>query len=215
MSGVVGVIADQAGRYTAFMQSLTSLSVPVNTGIDYEIGADRGVSRNALVRRSLERGAEWILFLDDDGHFPPFLLRRLLSHEQPIVASLYLRRAAPFVPIAFAERDEDGNYWPLDLTKCPEDGLVQVIGAGTGGMLIRSEVFHQLEDPWFVHTTEQSEDLHFCAKAVEAGIPIYVDLGAKLGHIAPAVVYPTYEGGQWCAGLNFASSTRIVLPIDA
>ena len=29
-------------------------------------GADRAAGRNTLVRRSLERGSEWILFLDDD-----------------------------------------------------------------------------------------------------------------------------------------------------
>jgi len=207
------VIADAASRYTFFHQCLTSLRSPVNTAIEWRIGADRARSRNSLVQASLERGSEWILFLDDDHSFSPDLLLGLLERDQPIVGSLYLQRVNPFLPIAYAECDENGDYWPLDLTACPEHGLVTVAGVGTGGMLIRSEVFHQLGDgPWFVHTTKQSEDLHFCGLAREAGIPIYVDLDARLGHIAPAVVAPSWENG-WAAALSFSYSTTILLPI--
>lgn len=216
MSGTVAVIADAAARYTFFSQCLSVLRFPVNTEIDWRIGADRARSRNSLVKASLERGSEWILFLDDDHSFDRELLTRLLSRDQPVVGSLYLRRAAPFYPIAYAERDEKGHWMPLDLTECPKEGLVQVAGVGTGGMLVRSEVFKELGDiDWFIHTTEQSEDLHFCGLCKDAGIPVFVDLDSALGHIAPAVIVPQWsEEDGWCATLAFSMSTSIMLPIE-
>lgn len=197
-----------------FYQCLNMLQKPVNTAVDFEVGSDRGRSRNKLVARSLERGSEWILFLDDDHTFPPNLLMVLLAREVPVVASLYLQRADPFFPIAFAEKDADGNYWPLDITACPEHGIVTVDGAGTGGMLIRSEIFHQLDPPWFVHTTQKSEDLYFCDLVREAGIQIYCDLDARLGHIAPFSIYPDYEDGKWTAGVSVSPSMKVLLPIE-
>jgi len=211
MSGTVGVIADMAGRYTMFSQALIALRAPVNTAIDWEIGADRGRSRNNLVQRSLDRGSEWILFLDDDHTFPPTLLTGLLAREQPVVASLYLQRTDPFLPVAYTSK-KDGFYWPLDIGACDPHGIVPVVGAGTGGMLIRSEVFHEIEPPWFVHTTEQSEDLYFCDRLVEAGIPMFVDLDARLGHLAVFNIFPVYDE-QWVAGVSVSPSMRVTLPI--
>lgn len=212
MSGTIGVIADMAGRYTMFSRALVNLRAPVNTAIDWEIGADRGRSRNTLVQRSLDRGSEWILFLDDDHTFPPNLLTTLLSRDMPVVASLYLQRADPFLPIAYAWKDEDGNYWPIDLSQCEQHGTMPVYGAGTGGMLIRSEVFHQIPGPWFVHTTKQSEDLYFCDLLAAHEIPIVVDLDARLGHLAVFNIFPVYEQ-QWAAGISVSPSMNVVLPI--
>lgn len=214
--GTIGLIADQSARYTMFFQSLTGLlaHLPAEKVVDWEIGADRGRSRNTLVRRALARNSDWLLFLDDDHTFPPNLLQTLLSREMPVVASLYLQRTDPFLPIAYAEKDENGDYWPLDLSACPEHGLVTVVGAGTGGMLIRSEVFRQLEPPWFLHTTEQSEDLYFCRSLVEAGIQLYVDLDARLGHVTPNSIYPDYEQDQWVAGMAISPSMKVLLPIN-
>lgn len=195
-----------------FTQALIALRAPVNTAIDFEIGADRGNSRNNLVRRSLERGSEWILFLDDDHTFPPTLLNGLLERNEPVVASLYLQRSDPFLPVAYTSRDDEGKYWPLDLPAQDRHGLVPVVGVGTGGMLIRSEVFHQLPDPWFVHTTEQSEDLYFCSLLMEAGIPLFVDLDARLGHLAVFNIYPDFDE-QWGAGISVSPSMKVVLPI--
>lgn len=216
MSGTVALIADQSARYTTFYRSLTGLlaRLPMGTVVDWEIGADRGRSRNTLVRRALERKSEWIMFLDDDQTFPPSLLDVMLSRNMPVVAALYLQRTDPFLPIAYAEKDKDGNYWPLDLGACPEHGLVTVAAAGTGGMLVRMKVFEQIEGPWFLHTTKQSEDLYFCDLLAEAGIQMYVDLDARLGHVMPMEVYPEYEDGQWTAGLAASPSMKVLLPIN-
>ena len=216
MSGTIGIVADMTARYTNFAQCLTTLRVPVNTAIDWRIGADRGRSRNSLVEASLERGSEWIIFLDDDHSFSPELAMTLLARDEPVVASLYLQRTDPFLPIAYTAKDDNGDYWPLDLSQCEQHGLVPVVGAGTGGMLVRSEVFHQLDPPWFVHTTKQSEDLYFCDRVTAAGIQIYVDLDARMGHITAMNIFPDWVSDDdhgWAAAMSVSASMRVHLPI--
>jgi hypothetical protein len=211
----VGIIADRTARYTEFTECLAGLlaRMPVNTAVQFKVGPERGHSRDWLVEQSLERGSEWILFLDDDHSFPPTLLLQLLSHDKPIVASLYLQRQNPFYPIAYSDKDEHGMYTALELPSQPT-GLVPVVAAGTGGMLIRSEVFYDIPAPWFLHTDDHSEDLYFSDKAVAAGFPIFVDLEARLGHITPVNVVPAFLDGEgWVADLVVSQSMNVGLRI--
>lgn len=214
MSGHVGVIAEPSARYTAFAMCLTLLQTPINTGILWGIGSDRSIGRNNIVKQALDQGSEWVLFIDDDHVFRPDILTRLLEHDLPLVGALYVQRAAPFYPIAYVSIMEDGSYLPLNLANYPGEGLVDVVGMGTGGMLIRSEVFHALSEAgydgeWFTHTTEKSEDLMFCDRAIEAGFQPVVDLGTPLGHMAPASTMPVYIKGEWNIGWVFNESAKM------
>lgn len=215
---MVGVISDSFARTVLFTISMTSLRAPVNTSINYSIGSGRAVGRNNLVRSCLESGCEWLWFIDDDHAFNGDILKRLLSHEKDITASLYLQRVQPFAPIAYGSFDEKtGKYIPIDLTKYKTDDLVPIRAAGTGGMLVRSEVFRALKDPWFEVTEGLgSEDLPFCEKAREAGFELYCDLGAKLAHIDPVCIWPTYleEEEQWGVGFNLADNFNLYVPIQ-
>ena len=219
MSGIVGVISDSFGRSMAFTICITSLRAPVNTAIQYSIGSGRAVLRNNLVRSCLEEGAEWLWFVDTDHAFDGNILNRLLSHNKDIVAGLYLQRVRPFAPIAYESfNEETGLYQPIDLTKYGEDELVPIRAAGTGGMLVRSEVFRALKDPWFEVTEGLgSEDLPFCEKAREAGFELYCDLGAKLGHIDPIIIWPAYfkEEKEWGVGFNLADNYNLYIPIES
>ena len=223
MSGTICVPCNDAARYSFFTASLTGLVAPVNTQVRYAMGSDRIRGRNRIVRESLAAGAEWVMFLDDDQAFGAQLINRLLSHDEAIVASLYLQRQAPFSPIAYTDRDDDGTYTPLFLHDyAVNTGLVEVRAAGTGGMLIRSEVFHALvgqgiceDGVWFVDG-EASEDLTFCEKAGEAGFPVFVDLQARLGHCTTSIIWPAVTDDEWVVGAqvsadfmaNFAIATH-------
>lgn len=196
-----------------FHQCLTTLRTPPNTYFDWAVGSERAIGREKIVRRALERGSEWVWFVDDDHTFGPSALLDLMKHDVPVVGALYLQRRTPFLPIAMGERDENG-WWPLDLSQCPEHGLVAVDGIGTGGLLVRTDVFHELGEPWFQYTAEMSEDLFFCKRVREdLGLEIYVDLDVPLGHLAPAVVFPLFDDGEWVAGLSFGPGAGVTFPI--
>lgn len=212
MSGVVGVAANDSGRYTFFAAALTALQTPVNTAVMWAIGSDRIVGRNRLVQQSLEIGSEWLWFLDDDHVFPPDLLLRLLAHDQPVVAALYLQRQVPFAPVAYSHREGD-KYVPLVLPDLEPDACVEVRAAGTGGMLIRSEVFRAVSEPWFEHGAA-SEDLIFCEKARAAGFTIHCDLAARLGHLTSTIVWPTIVDERWAVGFTVADKLGLHVEIE-
>lgn len=195
-----------------FSVCLTQLRHPVNTQLLWKLTSDRIIGRNAIVKDALEAGTEWLMFLDDDHSFPADILLQLLSHEQPIVGALYLQRQTPFTPIAYGEKNDDGTYTPLRFHEIPEKGLVEVAACGTGGMLIRSEVLHQMPYPWFEHGVA-SEDLMFCDHARALGFPIYVDTGIRMGHLSMASVWPTYADGEWSVGFQLADGFSMIAGI--
>lgn len=218
MSGLVGVAANSTARYMAFTVCITSLQSPPNTGLHWALGSDRIVGRNRLVEKALDIGAEWLFYLDDDHAFEPDILMRLLEHDKDITASLYLQRIQPFSPVAYEEFDQETKtYTSLDLTKYGKDDLVPIVAAGTGGMLIKTEVFRAMEKPWF-HLEDGigSEDLVFCNKARELGFEIFCDLGTPLGHIDPVIIWPSYmdDEDRWGIGFNLANDFNLKIPVS-
>lgn len=207
------MIASDLARYTMFTQCLVHLRVPPNTDMRFCQGTDLANNRNRLVASALDVGTEWVIFLDDDMLFPPDHLMRLLAHDEFIVASLYTQRSSPFGPIAFKSYTRENGYVPVKLSEQPKEGLVPIVGAGTGGMLIRAEVFHAIEYPWFEKTEIGSEDLNFCQKALAAGFDLYLDMGAAMGHCTTAACWPTWseEEGGWTNGIVMADGSAIYL----
>jgi len=88
-----------------------------------------------------------------------------------------------------------------------------VCAIGTGGMLIRSEVFRELEYPWFEHG-RASEDLIFCDRAREAGFPIYCDLGSRIGHLTVAAIWPSWVDQEWVVGFSVADNFSLYVGIE-
>lgn len=210
MSGVVGVACGDSARYASFGQAMAMLDLPDDWTVRYAQGSDRATGRNRLVATMLDLDAEHILFVDDDHVFSPWLAQRLLTHRQPIVGGLYMKRVFPFSPVAYGERDSDGRYLPLLLTD-HDDGLVEVVALGTGAMMIHRDVLLKVggeNGPWFsygVNDTEMvSEDLVFCERARDSGYRIYVDLGkhARVGHLTTTTVWPVRDGSDWQVGFT-------------
>jgi GT2 family glycosyltransferase len=214
MTGLIGVIADYSGRYTWFSQCLADLEKPEGTKIEWRMGANRGAMRNALAQACLDQGRDWILYIDDDQAFPTGTLIRLLAHNQPVVSALIVQRAAPFLPTAYAERGEDGNYLTLDLRSVGHNNLVRVAATGTGGLLVRAEVLRELGSPWFVYSEDFGEDMFFANRLAEAGIPMILDTGCRMGHIAPAAVFPVWNGNAWEAEFKYSDGTSISMPMN-
>lgn len=66
-----------------------------------------------------------------------------------------------------------------------------------GCALIRTDVFRKTEYPWYdwVNYADQnqgmlSEDLYFCEKCKQAGIPVYTDARAGCGHVLRHIQWP-------------------------
>ena len=222
MSGTIGCVVQAQARYSAFLACMESLQRPPNTKFDMVESTDIPGARNTLVQRALENGSEWILMLDDDHTFGSDFLWKLLAHEKPIVSGLYLARAGGHEPIAFSHRRADKLYERINLPELPAEGLLRVKAVGAGGLLVRSEVFWAIDEnpTWFEHGRvigedwNAAEDIIFCEKAQKAGFDVFVDLGARMGHMAPSAIWPEYVDNQWCLGFSVADGTQLYVPIE-
>lgn len=207
--GTVAVSADEAGRYTQFAMSMHALALPLETSTVWQIGNDIAANRNRAVEGLLRGGGEWLWFIDDDHAFSPSIVAHLLEHDVDIVAPVVLRRQQPFAPVACV----DDRI--LDLSSCPNEGLIKVQHTGSAGMLIRREVLEAVEEPWFELRNGVSEDATFCQKAAEAGFSIYVDLATRMGHITTCAVWPAWseEDGRWLTGYTVADGFKLATDV--
>jgi hypothetical protein len=207
-AGTVAVTADEAGRYTQFAISMQGLQIPDGSRTLWQIGNDIAGNRNGACA---QLDGDWIWFIDDDHAFSPDLLLRLLAHNVDIVAPVCLRRVQPFLPVACIDADF------LDLDGYGSDGLVEVEHTGSSGMLISRRVIEHVDAPWFTLHNGISEDVAFCRKARAAGFDIHVDLGARLGHITTAVIWPAWDADRerWLTGFTVADGAQLATELGA
>jgi len=215
MPGMIGVISDHAARYTWFSQSLHAVAEQHDATVEWRIGANRGTNRDALARACLDQDCDWLFFVDDDQAFPADTIAKLLRHHLPVVSALIVQRAKPFLPTVYATQHHN-EFQPLDLASVGSQSLVRCAGVGSGGLLVRSDVFRQLDDgrPWFLYTEAYGEDLYFSDRCHEAGIEMFVDTDCRVGHIIPAAVFPTWVEGRWVLGIQLADGTGTAIELN-
>lgn len=150
-------------------------------------------NRHNAVKTTLKHGATHMLFIDSDMKFPPWALRRLLSHDLPVVAANCTRRAFPVQGTAV---DFDGK----DVDSRGKKGVEAVRQVGGAFMLIRRDVLEKLKPPLFQMEWVPEmdgycgEDIYFCQLIQAAGFDVMVDheLSMYIGHIGKF----TYGWGQ-------------------
>lgn len=146
--------------------------------------------RTKLVLKALELEATHILFIDSDMKFPPWMLHRLLEHKVPVVAANCVTKSIPPSPTA-RFKGPDSKGIPMSQRNYDETSpeLIEVWRVGTGVMLIETDVFRKLPQPWFPITQVGidivGEDWGFCQNCEDHQIPIMVDvhLSPHIGHI--------------------------------
>ena len=155
--------------------------------------------REKLVDAALAEGCDAVLFIDSDMRFPADTIDILLSRDVPIVGVNAVTRRKPTLPTALnlhVEKNDEGKIihhaWHK-IDSMDKEGIEPVTAVGFGVVMIRKEVFEKVPKPWFdVGWGSKGiigEDVHFCIKALDAGIQTYVDhsLSKHIGHIG------TYE----------------------
>lgn len=146
-------------------------------------------SRNLLVKEALEKNATHVLFVDDDMVFPPDALVRLLEKDLDIVCGLAFRRRPPYDPCIFVNVN-DKDIFPVEHIN---EGLMQIDACGSAFVLIKTEVFKAMPEPWYVwgdtslgiYTDKGGlgEDIAFSLKAKRAGFNVCCDTSLIIQHI--------------------------------
>jgi 2-polyprenyl-3-methyl-5-hydroxy-6-metoxy-1,4-benzoquinol methylase len=169
-------------------------------------------NRDSIVERFLdvETKPEWLVMIDTDMEHPATAPERLVAWEQPIVGALYFHRGQLHDPFVFKRTEDHEDKWGrmirhwmpmrdetyewLIRNNVPmrdgsvtidnaENALWSVDAVATGCMAIHRSVFEQMPGPWFEYKNfGTSEDLAFCADALEHGIPVHCDMSTISGH---------------------------------
>lgn len=176
--------------------ALSSLNYPANMNLSISAlkGIEVGEARCRIARHALELNAKYLFFLDDDVAPPYFAVRRLIyaleqaPPEFMVAGGIYANKHShPAEPMVFQD-DGMGPFWQW---KAGESFECQ--GLGTGCMLIKTEVFRHLPEPWFetvnvcdeasdVRKIEMTDDLYFCKKVRDAGFKLIADGGVLCLH---------------------------------
>ena len=178
-------------------ETILKFAQPYITHIHVESGYSMTLDekRNKCVRIFLDTDCTHLLFWDSDTVGAPGAVTQLLKDDKPVIAAVVYRKGGDHAPV-FGYWDDDTRLYrvpvPFDYNK-----VLKVDIVGTGFVLIKREVFEQLEEPWFqcYERGNAWEDIFFCLKCKEAGIEVYVNTGIHLGHIATPylVTNETYE----------------------
>ena len=163
-----------------FAMSLIGLTK--HTKINHEIVGRKTTNiagnRQFLAKKAIDDGFSHILYLDDDMVFPKETLDILIEHDKDIIGVNATTRSYP--TIQFTSWTMEGKRV---FTNAKSKGLTKVKKTGFGVILIKTDVFKNLEMPYFVYDYDKEkevyvgEDFYFCDRAREKDYQIYIDQG--------------------------------------
>ncbi len=152
-------------------------------------------SRNAAVTRFMAGRREWLWFVDSDIGFPPTMLGSLLAvadaKSRPVMAAPYtavidgepdgMGGCTSLLHPSIYEWAADGRVtsWPSPL---PSHQLLRVGACGAGMLLIHRRALNAAGPDPFARTGELGEDLSFCRRLADAGVPIHAHTGLTCTH---------------------------------
>lgn len=152
-------------------------------------------SRNDLATKSIQMDADFVFWLDSDMVFRPdtlvTMLKTIQENDIDILTGLYFRRVPPYSPVIFDKLKMNGNVCEWSEFKDIPEGLFEVGGCGFGCVLMRTDVFLDVQSRFgnmFAPMGNNGEDLAFCMRARECGFKIICDPSVICGHVGYSVV---------------------------
>lgn len=180
--------------------------------LGFRSSANLATGRNMIVKTFLERSeAGWLLMLDTDMVFAPDCLEQLLAHADPAAAPIVgglcfgFDEAGDVQPTLFGlEPDPEAPEDPsrLLVTRHHEwvpESMYPVSGTGAACLLMHRDALEKIRAdgyseayPWFQELAHGGravgEDLGFCFRAIQSGIPLYVNTAVQVGHMKERVL---------------------------
>lgn len=197
---LIGVPTAEMARRADFYDYFNLLEKPLGSGITFVHGQSPARNRNLIIRQAIDNNFTHVFFMDDDIAFKPDMLMRLLAHDKDIVSGLYYMRHYPHRPIMFDYADEEGRCRHHYL-RDEDEGLMEVVATGLGCLLIKTDVFRNMEEPWIrmgeLEKDHWCDDIGFYKRAREKGYKGYCDLDVLVGHMAQLTVWPNKIDGKW------------------
>jgi glycosyltransferase involved in cell wall biosynthesis len=152
------------------------------------------VARNKCVEEFLRQDYDYLFFVDADTVPPPDAIQKLLAADKKIISGVTcnlklcedgLLRPAPMVMRYADPKNPDEGLVPI----VKPSGVEEVDGFGMSCCMIHKSAFEGMEEPWFTEKfvaakgeKAMGEDLIFCRKLKEKGIPLFADFSVNCDH---------------------------------
>lgn len=125
-------------------------------------------ARNDLARLFLEKGFDYLMFIDADISFDGHAVAQLMACDRDIVCGMYPKKEIDWAKVEQAAKAgkenlaEYGGAFVFNMAgekqETDEDGCIEVRHAGTGFMLIKRRVFEILKDHVPTYRTSSFKD---------------------------------------------------------
>lgn len=165
----------------------TTSDVGIDTYLFFDSSTILLNQREKLIGEAIKINSDYVLWLDSDMTFPSTTALRLLEHNEDIIGCNYMKRTKPYKTTAYRDVSDWESWVPLK----PHDGLVEVQGVGLGCILMKTEIFTKLSEPYFefIYSNDSKdwsgEDFNLLSKLSKKGYRTYIDtiLSLEIGHL--------------------------------
>jgi len=143
-------------------------------------------ARDSIADAFLKSGHDALVMIDSDMTFHHEAVDRLAAFDKPFVTAKAFKRVPPYQPCFYTKVDRNPETGRAELQvpiQYQTNSLLEIEGAGMACVFIKREVFDNIEAPYFDPQPGLGEDLTFCYKVKQAGIPMYCDTGMQFGHV--------------------------------
>lgn len=205
-------VCPEAARWSRHLYMDMALDPLIERVVEFDIGTARILmNRNNIAQHALKTGCRWLVMCDPDMH-PDLWLGVRDGLERFWTSSFYFARdhaartgdpcivgapamcGPPQYPINVFRQDGSGlrhvTHAEVGDVYAGEPAMERVVAIGTGLMLIDTEIFKRLPQPWFddLYQTAakdeifMSQDVYFCTEATRHGLHVYANWYAPCGH---------------------------------
>lgn len=201
--------------HAEFSQSLLFMCLgsdtPITAVIALSSGPNLSTGRNMACQLFLtQHRSPWLFMCDTDMVFQLNTLDRLVEAADPVqrpvlggfCLRLNLHDNPPVNPTLFRfVSGPDGGIVPVPYETYPSNAVMRVEGTGAACLLIHRSALEAVRDktgdvaaPWFRETDSGlpgqliGEDLTFCLRCADAGVPVHVHTGIRVGHVKTQII---------------------------
>jgi len=161
----------------------------------WTIGHITDDGRNVVAKTAIEKEFDYVFYMDSDMIFPKGALLKIMQkmidpdNNAMVIGGLYNTRGDHRTNAYSWDKKNnayESRYFDL------ETGMYRVDAVATGCLLLDTDVFRQMEFPYFEYWYKKgpksekdrwSEDIVFAHKCMELGIPHYVDTDVVCRHL--------------------------------
>lgn len=175
-------------------KSIFDLEVPSGYKLEFQTFFGYRIDQIRNLIADWAKRYDYLLSVDSDIVLPRDSLKKMLAADVDIISGLYIQRIPGTQTVELYQDNQAGGVSNIPYRRLEDvGGIVEVAACGFGAVLIKSNVFREMEYPHFVyasaldHRNAVSEDVFFCNRARAAGFKVWADTSIKCNHIGQTV----------------------------